>query len=83
MYALVRCPTADVAHGDMAARRRHSTIMNQLTSISEIASRYRFTELGRLAGIYRTIFGEISLRDRWVIIFDRCMMQRLPYLHSG
>jgi transcriptional regulator GlxA family with amidase domain len=37
-----------LAHADPAAE-----------SISEIASRYGFTELGRLAGVYRTIFGEM------------------------
>jgi AraC-like DNA-binding protein len=120
MYALIRCLTADVVHGNTGLRRRHSTVMNRLekvlaekfdrqlpmpelckatgvsertlraccavflgmspsyymrlrrlnlmhtalahadpaaTSISEIASRYGFTELGRLAGVYRTIFG--------------------------
>jgi AraC-like DNA-binding protein len=122
IYALVRCLTADVVHGDTAVRRRRSTVMNRLekllaekfdrqlsmaelcraigvsertlrtccadflgmspgqymrlrrlnlmhtalahadpaaTSVSEIASRYGFTELGRLAGVYRTIFGEL------------------------
>ena len=120
--ALVRCLTADVVHGDTAARRRHSTIMNRLekllvekfdrqvptselcraigvsertlrlscanfigmspghymrlrrlnlvhtalghadpaaTSVAEIAEHYGFLELGRFAGVYRTIFGEM------------------------
>jgi len=28
-------------------------------SVSEIARSYQFSELGRFAGIYRTIFGEM------------------------
>jgi AraC-like DNA-binding protein len=122
IYALVCCLTADVMHGDTAARRRRSTVMDRLekvlaeqfdrqvpmpelcratgvsertlrtccadylgmspgqymrlrrlnlmhtelahadpaaTSISKIASRYGFTELGRFAGHYRTLFGEM------------------------
>ena len=33
IYALVRCLTADVMHGDTAARRGHSTVMNRLEKV--------------------------------------------------
>ena len=48
--------------------------------IAEIAAHYGFSELGRLAGIYRAVFGEMPLRP---CVDHARVIQHLPNLHSA